>query len=100
VTPSARRRILVVSLLAPLAAVPLLAFALMEFGPERSFLFAVYLLVFAITFLIAGVAVARRRPTASAGQVLSRAALWALLTVAGAVAALVVLSFVVVPRTP
>ena len=94
-----RRRVLPVALLAPLAAVPVLAWMLMEFGPERSFLFAGYLLVWAIAFLVAGVVVAKRRTSASAAEVMARAAGWALLILALAFVALFALSFVFVPRT-
>jgi hypothetical protein len=99
-SPGARRRLLPLALLAPLAAVPALAMTLMEFGPERSFLFAAYLLVWAIAFLVAGIVVAWRRPAAPAGAVLRRAAAWALLALAVAIAALIALSSVVAPRTP
>ena len=94
-----RRRILPVALLAPLAAVPALAWILMELGPERSFVFAGYLLVWAIAFLVAGVVVAGRRPSASVAEVLGRAAAWALLILAIGFAALFGASFVFVPRT-
>ena len=99
-TAHARRRVLAPWLLAPLAAVPALAWLLMEYGPERSFLFAAYLLAFAIAFLLAGIVVAKRRPAASAKQVLARAATWALLILAAAFAALLALSLVYAPRTP
>jgi hypothetical protein len=95
-----RRRLLPVALLAPFAAVPALAMLLMEFGPERSFLFAVYLLVWAIVFLAAGIVVAKRRPSATTGQVIARAAAWALVILAVALIALLALSLVMVPRTP
>lgn len=98
-TAPARRRVLAVWLLAPLAAVPALAWLLMEYGPERSFLSAVYLLVFAIAFLVAGVVVARRRPSAPAREVLARAATWALLTLVVGFAALLALSLVYASRT-
>ena len=96
-TSAARRRVLPVALLAPLAAVPALAWLLMEFGPERSFLFAAYLLVWAVAFLVAGVVVARRRPTATAGEVVLRAAAWALAILAVACFVLVAASFVLRP---
>ena len=94
-----RRRVLPVALLAPLAAVPALAWMLMEFGPERSFLFAAYLLVWAIAFLVVGVVVAKRRAAAPTGEVLRRAAAWALLILVVTFAAFFVLSSVLVPRT-
>ena len=97
-TPASRRRILPVALLAPLAAVPLLALALMEFGPERSFLFAGYLLAWAIAYLVAGVVVARRRPNATAGEVLRRAAGWGFVTVVVAILVLFAVSFAPGPR--
>ena len=96
----ARRRVLPFALLAPLGAVPLLTWLLMEFGPERSFVFAGYLLVWAVAFLVAGVVVAKRQPSASATVVLARAATSALLILAMVFAALFALSFVLVPRTP
>lgn len=99
-TAPARRRLLAPWLLAPLAAVPVLAWLLMEYGPERSFMFAAYLLVFAVAFLVAGVAVATRRPSASAKEVLVRAAVWALVILVVAFAALLALSMVYAPRTP
>ena len=95
-----RRRVLPFALLAPLAAVPPLAWLLMEFGPERSFVFAGYLLVWAVVFLVAGVVVAKRRPSAPVSVVLARAATLAVLTLALVFAALFALSFVLVPRTP
>ena len=98
-TAGARRRALALSLLAPLAMVPIVAMALMEFGPERSFLFAAYLLVVAIAFLVAGVAIALRRPSASVREVLARAAAWALLSLGVVLALLLVLSFILAPRT-
>jgi len=96
----ARRRVLPFALLAPLAAVPLLAWLLMEFGPERSFVFAGYLLVWAIPFLLAGVVVAKRRPSAPTAVVLARAATWSLLILVLVFASLFALSFVLAPRTP
>ncbi|HEU4719830.1 MAG TPA: hypothetical protein VFS59_00595 [Gemmatimonadaceae bacterium] len=99
-TAPARRRLLAPWLLAPLAVVPVVAWLLMEYGPERSFLFAAYLLVYAIAFLAAGVAVAMRRPSASAKEVLVRAATWALLIFVVGFAALLVLSMVYAPGTP
>ena len=99
-TAPARRRLLAPWLLAPLAAVPVLAWLLMEYGPERSFLFAAYLLVYAIAFLVAGVVVATRRPSASAKEVLVRAATWALVILVVSFAALLALSLVYAPRTP
>jgi hypothetical protein len=99
-TPHARRRVIVPALLAPLAAVPAAAFALMEYGPERSFIFAGYLLVFALAFLVAGVAVARRRPAATAGSVLARAAVWAAATLVVIILVLFALSFVIRPALP
>lgn len=95
-----RRRVLVPSLLAPLAAVPVVAFALMEYGPERSFIFAAYLLVWALAFLVAGVAVARSRPAAPTGEVLSRAGAWAVAALVLAVLILTALSFVIRPALP
>ena len=97
-SPTAPRRLLPLALLAPLAAVPVLAWLLMEFGPEGSFLFAAYLLVWAIAFLVAGIAVAKRRPSAGIGEVLARAAAWALLILAVTFGALFALSFVLAPR--
>ncbi len=97
-TPVSRRLVLSAALLAPLAAVPLLAFALMEFGPERSFLFAGYLLAWSIAYLVAGVVVARRRPGASAGEVLWRAAAWGLVTLVVAIMALFAVSLAERPR--
>lgn len=97
-TSTAPRRLLPLALLAPLAAVPVLAWLLMEYGPERSFLFAAYLLVWAIAFLVAGVVVAKRRPSAHVAAVLARAAAWALLVMAVTFAALFALSFVLAPR--
>ena len=94
------RRVLPFALLAPLAAVPLLAWLLMEFGPERSFVFAGYLLVWAVAFLVAGVVVAKLRPSAPASVVLARAATLALLILALVFASLFALSLVLVPRTP
>ena len=94
------RRLLPVALLAPIAAVPVLAWMLMEFGPERSFLFAAYPLVWALAFIAAGAAIARRRPAAPTGEVLVRAAAWALLILAATFAALFSLSFALAPRTP
>lgn len=94
------RRVLPFALLAPLAAVPPLAWLLMEFGPERSFVFAGYLLVWAVAFLAVGVVVAKRRPLASAAEVLARAATLAMLILALVFVALFALSFVLVPRTP
>ena len=94
------RRLLPLALLAPLAAVPVLVGLLMEFGPERSFLFAAYLLVWAIAFLVAGIVVAKRRPSAPLAEVLARSAAWALLVLAVTFAALFALSFVLTPRTP
>ena len=99
-TTSARRRALAVSLLTPLAMVPLVAWALMELGPERSFVFAGYLLVAAIAFLVSGVLVANRRPAAAVREILLRAAMWALAILGAVLAALLVLSSVLVPRTP
>ena len=99
-SPGTRRRLLPLALLAPLAAVPALAMTLMEFGPERSFLFAAYLLVWAIAFLAAGIVVAWRRPAAPTGEVLARAAAWAVLALALAIAALFALSPVLAPRPP
>ena len=99
-SPGSRRRLLPVALLAPLAAVPALAWTLMEFGPERSFLLAAYLLVWAIAFLAAGVVVAKRRPSASIGQVLGRAAGWALLILVVTFVALFAPSFLLTPRSP
>ena len=98
-TATARRRALALCLLLPLATVPLVAFALMEFGPERSFLSAIYLLVAAIAFLVSGVIVAIRRPAATVREVLVRAAVWSLALLGVVLAALFVLSFVLVPRT-
>ena len=98
-TQQARGRVLALWLLAPLAAVPALAWVLMEYGPERSFVFAGYLLVFAIAFLVTGLLVARRWPSASGREVLARAAIWALLTLAIAIAALFALSLLYAPRT-
>ena len=98
-SPTTRRRVLPVALLAPLAGVPALAWLLMEVGPERSFIFAGYLLVWAIVFLVAGVVVARRRPSAAVAEVLGRAAAWALLILAIVFVALFGASFVLVPRT-
>ena len=94
------RRMLPLALLAPLAAVPVLVLVLMEFGPERSFLFAVYLLVLAIAFLATGIVVAKRQPSAPTGEVLARAAAFALLILVLAFATLFALSFVLAPRTP
>ena len=99
-SPGAQRRLLPVVLLAPLGAVPALAWMLMEFGPERSFLFAAYPLVWALAFLAAGVVVANRRPSAPTGQVLRRAAGWALLILVVTFGALFALSSVLAPRTP
>lgn len=99
-TPSGRRRVLVPSLLAPLAAVPVAAFALMEYGPERSFLFAAYLLVWALAFLVAGVAIASRRPAATSSEVLARAGAWAVGTLVTVVLILTALSFVIRPALP
>ena len=76
-TERTRRRGLLAWLALPVLASPLLAFALMEYGPERSFMFAGYLLVWGATFLVSGVLVAHRRPTATVLAVLGRAALWA-----------------------
>lgn len=97
---TAPRRLLPLALLAPLAAVPVLAWLLMEYGPERSFLFAAYLLVWAMAFLVAGIVVAKRRPSAPVGEVLVRAAAWALLILVVTFAALFALSFVLAARTP
>ena len=91
-TPAERRRLLSIALLAPLAAVPVLAWTLMEFGPERSFVFAGYLLAWSIAYLVAGVVVARRRPMATPGEVLCRAAAWGLATLCIALAVLFALS--------
>lgn len=99
-TAHQRRRVLVPSLLAPLAAVPLAAFALMEYGPERSFIFAAYLLVWALAFLVAGVAVARRRPAATASEVLTLAGAWAIAALVVMILVLLVLSFVIRPALP
>ena len=99
-TASTGRWMLALWLLAPLAAVPVLVLVLMEYGPERSFLFAAYLLVFAIAFLVAGIVVARRRPGARVTEIVGRAAAWALLVMVVAFAALVALSFLFAPRTP
>ena len=93
-THRTRRIVLVPSLLAPLAAVPLVAWALMEYGPERSFLFAAYLLVWSLVFLVAGVALAARRPTATASEVLASAGGWAMAVVSAAIVAAFGLSFV------
>jgi K+-transporting ATPase A subunit len=76
------------------------AFALMEYGPERSFVFAAYLLVWALAFLVAGVLVAKRRPAATAGEVLSRAGVWAVATLVLTMLVLAVLSFVLRPALP
>jgi hypothetical protein len=100
VTPRARRRVLALWLLAPLAMVPVAVFALMEYGPERSFLFAAYLLVWALAFLVGGVTVARRRPAATSREVLVRAGGWAVAAFVATVVVLVALSFVIRPALP
>lgn len=80
--------------------VPVAAFALMEYGPERSFIFAAYLLVWALVFLVAGVAIAKRRPAATSGEVLVRAGAWAIATLVAIVVMLVALSLVIRPALP
>lgn len=92
-----RRPMLLAWLVAPLLAVPLLAWALMEYAPERSFIFAIYLLVWGIAFLVAGLVLAKRGPAASVGAVLAVAAAWATGLLLAAVAALFAFSFMLVP---
>ena len=92
-TERTRRRGLLAWLVAPVLATPVLAVALMEYGPERSFIFAGYLLVWGLTFLVAGLVVANRRPHATSRIVLARAAAWATVTMIAAFAILVALSF-------
>ena len=99
-TQGKSRRLLPFALLAPIAAVPALAWLLMEFGPERSFLFAAYPLLWAMAFIASGAAIARRRPTARTVEVLIRAAAWALLILAVTFAVLFALSSLLAPRTP
>ena len=96
-TERVRRPMLLAWLAAPLLAVPVLAWALMEYGPERSFFFAIYLLVWAIAFLVSGLIVARLEPAATVGAVLARAAAWSTALVLAAIAALFTISFMLVP---
>jgi hypothetical protein len=84
-------------LVAPLATVPAIAGALMEYGPERSFVFAIYPLVWGLAFLVTGLSIARQRPTTPVSEVLARSAAWSTALVAVAVAVLVVLSFLFAP---
>ena len=65
------------ALAAPLLIVPAIGWALMEFGPERSIVFAMYPLMWALAFLIAGIVGMLRRPHSPVGAILRRAALWA-----------------------
>ena len=96
-TQRVRLPLLLAWLLAPLLAVPVFAWALMEYGPERSFVFAVYPLLWGIVFLVAGLLVARAQPAATLGAVLTRAAAWATAVVTAAIAALFTISFMLVP---
>ena len=91
-TAHPRRRTLGLWLVAPLATVPVIAWALMEYGPERSFLFAVYPLVWAFAFLTSGLSIAWRRRTAPVSEVLVRSAAWSTALVAVAVVVLILLS--------
>jgi hypothetical protein len=96
---TARRRgaMLLVWLAAPLAALPAIGWLLMEYGPERSILFALYPLVWGIVFLVVGLVVARRRPDATSVAVLLRAAAWASILVVATVMLLVVASMFLHP---
>ena len=83
---------LLVWLAAPLAALPAVGWLLMEYGPERAILFALYPLVWGIVLLVAGLFVARRRPDAGTAEVLLRAGAWATVVVVATVVLLVVAS--------
>jgi len=77
--------------LGPLAATPILVLLLMEFGPERSVLFAMYWIVPAIVFAIAMPRSRRRGRTL--GEAAGRAAVWAVSSTVTAFLVLLALSF-------
>ena len=72
-----KRAGLAATLVTPLLLVPAIGMALMEFGPERSVLFALYPLVWAVLFLAAGIIGMLLRPPRPPAAILRRAALWA-----------------------
>jgi hypothetical protein len=85
------------TLAAPLLLVPAIGWALMEFGPERSVVFAIYPLAWALVFLVVGTIGMLLRPPRPAGAILRRAALWATLGMFGVTAVLFGVSFLFHP---
>jgi hypothetical protein len=77
---------------APLLLLPVIAWLLMEYGPERSFVLVLYPLVWSIAFVGCGTVLARRRPSAPRRAVIVPAAGWALAIVATVLGILVATS--------
>ena len=96
-TEHRRNATLLVWLAAPLVSLPLIAWALMEYGPERAIIFALYPLVWGVAFLVAGLLAAWRRPHATNAEVLVGAAVRATVLVLATVVALVVASLLFHP---
>jgi hypothetical protein len=88
---------LLAALVAPLLLVPAIGWVLIEYGPERAVVFAVYPLVWALAFLVAGIICMVLRPPRSAGTILRRAAVWATATMLGATVLLFGASFLFHP---
>ena len=77
--------------LGPLAFTPILVLLLMQFGPERSVLFALYWVVMAIVFAI--VTPLSRRRGQTLGKAARRGAVWAVSSMIAAFVVLFALSF-------
>jgi len=88
---------LLAALAAPLLLVPAIGWALIEYGPERAVVFAVYPLVWALVFLVAGIICMLLRPPRSTGTILRWAALWATASMLGATVLLFGASFLFHP---
>ena len=88
---------LLATLAAPLLLVPAIGWALIEYGPERSIVFAVYPLVWALVFLVAGIVSMLLRPPRPPGRILRWAALWATVAMLGATTLLFGVSFLFHP---
>jgi hypothetical protein len=88
---------LLAALAAPLLVVPAIGWGLIEYGPERAVVFAVYPLVWALVFLVAGIICMALRPPRSASTILRRAAVWATASMLGATVLLFGASFLFQP---
>jgi len=85
-------------LIAPLLLVPAIGWALIEFGPERAFVFAAYPLAWSVVFLLAGTIGMLRRPPRQPASIIGWSALWATASLVCVTAVLFGVSFIFHPR--